>query len=123
MKKRHLLFFLLVSVLMLAGCSKEPLPKKYSITNNITFGSSTKFTIFECNEIGDKIYNAAETFSKGETKTFTAQDDAVKVKIYIKVESYFGNVTGYVQQVFYLQEGETKSIIIDGDTIIGSQEP
>ena len=123
MKKRHLFLFVLVSVLMLAGCSKEPLPKKYSVTNNISFGSSTKFTILECNEIRDKIFNSAQTFSKGETKTFTAQDDAVKVKIYVKVESYFGNVTGYVQQVFYLQEGETKSITIDDNTIIGSQEP
>ena len=126
MKQRHLFLFLLVSVLMLASCSKEeqkPQPKKYAITNRVTYGYSTTLTIFECNEVGDKISNVAEKFSEGETKTYTANDNAVKIKIYVKAESVFGDVKGWVQQVYYLDEGNTKSITIDDNTIVGSYEP
>lgn len=125
MKKRHLLLFLLASVLLFAGCTKEqePQPKKYSVTNNVTYGYSTTLTIFECNEVGDKIKNVSEKFSDGETKTYTAEDNAVKIKIYVKAESIFGDVKGWVQQVYYLQEGSTKSIVVDDNTIVGSYEP
>jgi len=56
-------------------------------------------------------------FADGQTKQFTAAEDAVKVKLYID------ELDKWVQQVFYLKEGGHLDIVINGKTIVGNKEP
>lgn len=126
MKTKHLSVILLaVLALLTFSCKKDTVtqPKKFTVTCNVSYGYSRTFTILQYNDSGEKIYSNSYSFAKGETKSFTSQNDAVKIKIYIKIESVMGDVKGWVQQVYYLNEGSTKSIVINDDTIIGNYEP
>lgn len=111
-------------IFLLSSCIKEEngLNRNYAVTYNSDYGYSTTIRVFECNEIGDKINDVSAKYSKGETKSFTAQQNTVKLKVYVKSESVFGNITGYVQRVYYLSSSPT-SIVIDDNTVIGNSEP
>lgn len=111
-------------IFLLSSCTNEEngLNRNYTVTYNSDYGYSTTIRVFECNEIGDKVNDVSANYSKGETKSFTAQQNTVKLKVYVKSESMFGNITGYVQRAYYLSSSPT-SIVIDDNTVIGNSEP
>ncbi len=76
--------------------------------------------LFEYNEISERIYNyTINNPEKDVPYTYTAQDNAVKVKVYL---SYLG-FNRWVQQVYYLVEGENFDIVLTDNTIVGNFEP
>ena len=113
MKKCIFVAFTAICV-MLTSCSKM-FETTYSVTNNT--GTSGTVFIYECNDKNEKINVASSYISSGQTKEFTAVENAVKVKLYID------ELNRWVQQVFYLKEGGNIEIIITGKTIVGRQEP
>lgn len=106
---KHLITLLIAGICLLS-CSKEV---TYSITNK-TGMAGTAF-IHECNESGETVNIQNATINDSSTKSFVANKNAVKIKIYIK------ELDRWVQQVFYFET--TTHITIDGNTIVGVEEP
>lgn len=121
-----------MSILMSCDKTDPQVPDTtYTITANLT-GPSSEYTIhhdltiFEYNEEGEKVANNSMEKIVTETKKFTANAQAVKVKVYIKMYgdiSTIGTKYYWVQQVFYLEEGKNNDIKVDGHSIVGSKEP
>jgi len=80
---------------------------------------------FECDAVGDRIYENDVTFTtKGATtKTFTAQPEAKKLKLYMVYDYSFGKAEGWVQIAYPLKQGETTVIRLDGHTSLGRNMP
>ena len=103
---------MLLCAAMLTGfssCEKEVM---YTVTNLFV---ETKMFIYEYNEANECINTKNVVLTTNETRTFTANKNAVKVKI------YNSTLDAWVQQVFYLEDGLT--ITLSGSTIIGPLEP
>ena len=113
-KLKNVMMVLMTTCLVFASCSKMS-ESTYSVKND----TSTSGTVFvhECNDAGETINIVNSYIAKGQTKQFTAADDAVKVKLYID------ELDRWVQQVYYLKEGGHLDIVINGKTIVGRQEP
>ena len=114
MKQKLTFILLLMVTLILASCSKESQPSSYTITNQT--GIDGTVFVHECTDAGETVFIQNATIKNGSSKTFTANDKAVKVKIYIE------DLDRWVQQVYYLEGSDTK-IVINGQTIVGRQEP
>ena len=129
MKKVKFLAMLLIATMSIAftSCEKEEvqkLPAKYAIKFGSSTGYGTTLTIFECLPNGDKVYDRTLSVTQGVKYTFEAQEGVEKIKIYIKKINFIGiDTNSWVQRVFYLKEGETTNIIIDDNTVIGTNEP
>lgn len=119
------------------SCEKEKQeeparPTTYTVTmamSSVTTTSAAHYdlTAFEYNEAGEKVANNTLTMAvNGSTKTFTANQNAVKVKLYIKMYADNTAVTPqylWVQQVFYLEEGSNIDITVEDHTKVGRAEP
>lgn len=135
MKKILYLILGIAALVSFSSCSEKLEPEKltqYRLSLNIssiTPTSAVKWdvTVYEYNEAGEKVAN--NSISKavfGSNQTFTANSRAVKVKVYIKM--YGENTTVapqylWVQQVYYLEEGECIELSIDDHTKVGNKEP
>ena len=125
MKRTLSMMLVMVSIMCLSSCSEEEQRPVYSIRCDTVHAYSEKLHIFECDAAGDKIYDHTITnVIEGKTYTFTAVSEIVKkVKIYISVESFWGDYNKWVQRVFYLDEGKSTNIVITSNTLIGPNEP
>ena len=114
MKQRIFTWVVILLALVCTSCSKDD-SASYTITNNCSF----RFTgfIHECNDSGESVNIVTRTFSSGEKMYFTANPNAVKIKIYID------DFDDWVQQVFYLKSNKTLDIVIADSTIVGPSEP
>lgn len=118
MKKLFGLVLLCVAgMFVLSSCSKDDDKgiATYTFKCNISSYWDTSVRLFECNNSGDKINNNSFECNEGYSKTFTASPDATKVKVYIDGK--------WVQQVYILKRGGNIVITVDGETLVGSQEP
>ncbi len=109
--KSKLTYLLLIATLFLASCAKE---STYTITNDT--GMDGTVFVHECNAEGETITIQNATINDGSSKSFVANDNTVKLKLYID------ELDKWVQQVFYL-EGTSTQITINGKTVVGRQEP
>lgn len=97
---------------------EELTPMKYTIHFTDDFAFSVKsVNVFECTENGDKIYQNAFVSGRGESKTFTAQPETKKVKVYLSLvnplEPFGSGYNGWLPLVYYLSPNEPKIIQID----------
>ena len=127
----------IVAASVALSCDKEapeePVkPTTYTVKMAMSSVTSTSLphydlTAFEYNESGEKVANNALNMAvSGTTKTFTANQHAVKVKLYIKMYADNTSVTPqylWVQQVFYLEEGNDIEIKVEDHTKVGKSEP
>ena len=119
------------------SCEKEKQeeparPTTYTVTMAMssvmpTSAAHYDLTAFEYNEAGEKVANNTLTMAvNGSTRTFTANQNAVKVKLYIKMYSDNSAAPAqyyWVQQVFYLEEGKNIEIKVEDHTKVGKTEP
>ncbi len=91
----------------------------------MNFYGTVKVMVFECNDMSEKLHtNTVEKVQEGEKYSFTASSDMIsKIKIYYSKESFLGDSHKWVQQVFILNREGNTNIVINGDTIVGNQEP
>ena len=99
-------------------------PTKYRIeVSDVIFRIDVR--AFECDAVGDRIYENDVTFTTegATTKTFTAQPEAKKLKLYMVYDYSFGKAEGWVQIAYPLKQGETTVIRLDGHTSLGRNMP
>ena len=119
MKKLFRFMLLFATVLIFTtSCSKddEVLETTYTFVYNVpTPYFDASVILFEYNNVGDKISNNSIECENGYSKTFVASQNAEKIKV---------NVDGkWVQQVFFLNKGGNLVIELNGNSIIGKEEP
>lgn len=114
MKKVTLLLMMSMLLVTFSSCSKLS-ESTYSLTNDT--GMAGTVFINECSDSNETINIVTCYFSDGETQEYTADEAAVKVKLYIE------ELNRWVQQVYYLEKGGHIDIIINGNTIVGPQKP
>lgn len=119
MKKLFRLLLLCTAcVFIFSSCSKGEENKESTYTfiyNSPTPWGEESVILFEYNNIGDKIKNNSIECEKGYSKTFFASPNAEKIKVYADGK--------WVQQVFFLKNGGNIVIEINGNSIIGKEEP
>ena len=85
------------------------------------------FKVFECTESGDKIYENEFQLVAGNSKTFTAQPNVKKVKVYVMFCTPLGHIgemsEGWLPLVYYLSPDEIKEIKIDTYVEMSRREP
>lgn len=97
-------------------------PKKYSVElREDMFSVKLNVIAFEYTKEGDRIYENDFSLDRGECKTFEAQKDAYKVKLYVK--HWPASSEGWVPLVYILSEGDTKMISVDDHTRLDRYEP
>lgn len=111
--KTKLILMLLFATTLFASCTKE-LSQSYTLTNRT--GMDGTVYVHECNDASETIKIQSAMIANGASKSFVASENTVKLKLYID------ELDKWVQQVYYL-EGDSTSIVIDGHTIVGRQEP
>lgn len=97
-------------------------PMKYTVVLEGNFGVSAKGFVYEYTKDGDRFYQNEFSIKNGESKTFTAQKEAYKVKVYAEMWPWT-DVEGWVDLVYILSEGETKVISINDNTKFMRVEP
>lgn len=119
----------------LVSCEKSPTPKSettYTIKMAISSVTPTSvvkidLTAFEYNDAGEKIAsNTLYATTVGESKTFSANERSVKIKVQMKMHSDNTTVPPiyrWIQQVFYLEEGKNVVAEIGDSSRIGTSEP
>ena len=118
LKNLRLMLLCAVMSLSFASCSDD---EEYDeATYTFVFNASpiwgeTPVILFECDDNGDKIKNNSIECEKGYRRTFTASQNAEKIKVYLN--------SRWVQQVYPLNKGGNITIEINGSTIIGNEEP
>lgn len=146
---RHKLFYLLVAfaTLVFSSCdpsgldaTKKEKATTYTITYNcdnsaifqeyISLGATIKESIIisEYNDKNERVgIQDMENVKYGSKKTFTSQSLAEKIAVCMEVEmSYNGkseDVTRWVAQVFYLEQGSNITVTIDGETRVSAGCP
>lgn len=134
MRLRVVFAALALAALVLVGCSKEDPRKDTTYTLSVTGmtvpdaskGQTWEYIIFEYSEQGEKVgQNSAFYTADPLIQKFTVKSEhAVKVKVYIDARANGKRVlSNWVQQVYYLKDGENTDINLDGSTIIGTKEP
>lgn len=129
--KKYCLIILSALLVLLCGCSStkdEPLKCEYKFTYNVTdrSGVQTSGVIYEYNEQGEKIaYKSLSSLRDGYVDYFTAEKNAVKVKVYLTLKNTSLGLeqSWWVGIVYYLTPGETKEIVIDDSTRMNKNEP
>ena len=124
MKKTLYLMLVNTLTLLLLSCTKDDGAGRgttsYTFTLYDDYEVEIDVILFEYNEINERINNnTIDSAKKGVPYTYTARDNAVKVKVHL---SFLG-ANRWVQQVYYLVEGENIDIGITDNTIIGNIEP
>lgn len=103
---------------------KEAQPAKYTIQ---TDGRSFAIDViaYECDDSGDRIHESEcrFMFDGNHSQTFTAQPEAVKLKLYVSMDYGFGTTSGWVQIAYPLRHGETTIVNLDGNTGLGRNMP
>ena len=129
MKKKIsvLLMLLIASVVSLTSCSKDDSVSPttytflYSIANDPDM--SVSMTILEYNSKGEQIANNNVKCMSGLSKTFTANSNTEKVKLYLTVTVNSKSASRWVQQVYYLKKNDNTTIEFTGKTMVGIIEP
>lgn len=134
MKKLFSMTLLLTAMfLTFSSCSKdddeeiEMVDTSYMFTytgENPPDGFSLNVTLFEYNELGEKIaQNHYIRCRKGYYRGYFANKNSVKVKVYIETTNGSKSDANWVQQVFYLEKNNRIEITITGESRIGKTEP
>ncbi len=134
MKKLFSMTLLLTAMfLTFSSCSKdddeeiEMVDTSYLFTytgENPPDGFSLNVTLFEYNELGEKIaQNHYIRCRKGYYRGYFANKNSVKVKVYIETTNGSKSDANWVQQVFYLEKNNRIEITITGESRIGKTEP
>ena len=85
---------------------------------------STDIWLFEYNDKDESVgNNTVDDVQDNYTEVFKANEQAVKVKVQIRMSGGTTSSNRWVQQVYYLTKGGNTDIKIDGETIIGTKEP
>lgn len=125
--KKFLSMMLLLTAMFLtfSACSKDDdeVTTTYTLVYDAYDGISTTVRLFECNDNGEKIGNKSIKCKTGDSHTLTADPGVSKVKVYVSMESFSGDINKWVQQVFILKKGGDTKITINGDTLMGNNEP
>jgi|WetSurMetagenome_2_1015567.scaffolds.fasta_scaffold32191_4 hypothetical protein len=129
MKKKIsvLLMLLIASVVSLTSCSKDDSvsPTTYTFLYSIADDPdmSVSMTILEYNSKGEQIANNNVKCMSGLSKTFTANSNTEKVKLYLTVTVNSKSASRWVQQVYYLKKNDNTTIEFTGKTMVGIIEP
>lgn len=84
------------------------------------YASGYKVYLSEHNAIDDPIYTTIIDNAEANVPySYEAKENTVKIKVYLRD----GDWNKWVQQVYYLDEGNNIDIIITGNTIVGNFEP
>ena len=102
--------------------TKESAPMKYTVVLEGNYGLSAKGIAYEYTKDGDRFYQNEFSLNNGESKTFTAQKEAYKVKVYAEMWP-LTDVKGWVDLVYILSEDETKVISLNDNTKFMRAEP
>ena len=121
MKKIFGLMLLCVAAIGFSSCEKEETVAIYTFRNDFV---NSEVMLFEYTAEGDKINSQTiKNCVKGETYTFVALPQAVKVKAYLTYSVLFEEKSRWVQRVYLLDKKTTTEIVVNGETIIGIKEP
>lgn len=127
--------FIIMGLMIATSCEKLSLPSNeettYTYTDNMDWSSVQQYISSWTDQI--KEYDASGSCIASNTihplsqrsQTFTANSNAVKVKIYVDVrfKSTYKQPKKWVQQVYYLEKGGNTNIRIDNNTLMGLYEP
>lgn len=113
---------------------QEPMQYTVSVDENFIFPvdlgdrfeSGANFRVYECTENGDKIYQNDFVVLKGSSKTFTAQPNVQKVKVYLSFLNILDpreKYEGWLPLVYYLTPNENKEIHVDLHVELSHFEP
>lgn len=113
---------------------QEPMQYTVSVDDNFIFPvdlgdrfeSGANFRVFECTENGDKIYQNDFVVLKGSSKTFTAQPNVQKVKVYLSFLNILDpreKYEGWLPLVYYLTPNNNKEIHVDLHVELSHFEP
>lgn len=128
---RKIIFIIAIIGIIFSGCKKDDEPKKelpttYTFKYNVNSisGITTDIVLFEYNDASERIgQNSINNIKKGNTKTFTANNKSIKVKVHVSASSSSSSKKWWVQTVYYLNKGENNSIEVGDDTMVGTYEP
>ena len=99
------------------GISHKSAPMQYTVSFSDDFLFPVKgIIVYECTENGDKIFENEFISGKGQSKTFTAQPQTQKIKVYLSLQDPLtiqGEYNGWLPLVYYLSPDEIKVIRID----------
>ena len=122
MKKYFITAFTVLSFL-LTGCTKET---TYTFTDKTEGNSqiSVTYFLYEYDGGGSTVsHHQINSLETGKVYEFTATSHAEKVKVKMKLVYGSSSESVWVQQVYRLEEGKNTDIVVDGNTIVGRNEP
>ncbi len=122
-RKSFLMLMILSAALILTSCTKET---TYTFVDNFGGSGFTEYSILLCeyDAAGSKVFtNKLDSPNTGQSYVYTANEHAEKIKVRIQAQIGSTSFNRWIQQVFYLEEGENINITLDGETIVGSSEP
>jgi hypothetical protein len=124
MKKVLIYSVLAIGALAFTSCSKDDNKVYvYTVRYESVITNPVDLAIFEYNALGECIAtNLMRYCIFGTTRTFNANKMAQKIKIYIMPTNSSSTTYRWVQQVYYLGSSTT-IIAINGETMVGTQEP
>jgi hypothetical protein len=128
--KKFFTYFFMICAFVLSSCSKDDdneNPTTYTFEYNYSGTSNlvtTDIMFFEYNNSNETIKSFGLTDCKfGLKKVFTADDNASKVKVYIKWRTPSFTDSKWINQVYYLKNKSNIKIALDENTIISTKEP
>lgn len=122
---KRFILIVLAAVFAAVSCSREPETAEYTVIWDFEQGAA-ELMIWECDDFGSKLTSHIEhDISKGKSVTYTAIPEATKIKIYFETTKNAFNISvkRWVQQVHLLRPGENIQIVINDNTIVGTDEP
>lgn len=129
--KKILFLLAILPMIVFTACSDDDDSKQkqtsYTLKWNMSESSSlisTDVWLFEYNDKDESVgNNTVDDVQDNYTEVFKANEQAVKVKVQIRMSGGTTSSNRWVQQVYYLTKGGNTDIKIDGETIIGTKEP
>lgn len=123
-----LLLIFLFCLTIVTSCSgdEDSSATTYALKNEMTNidGVTIDIACFEYNSIGESIgMNTVTNIRHGNNRTYIANDNAVKVKVYEIIRGKYKTSYVWIQQVYYLKKNRNINITISDDTIVGPIEP
>ena len=121
--KRIIYTTIAVLALFVSSCTKET---TYTFTDKTEGNGSIKVTYFlyEYDSDGSTIaHHQINSLETGKVYEYTATSHAEKVKVKMKLEYGGSSESLWVQQVYRLDKGKNTDIVVDGNTIVGKNEP